>query len=399
MDRLEPEYADGSRWIIDASQVWTEQPYVDLTFQVHQAAGGLTGAYKYAYTYTRTAIQRIEGNPSSNSPTVNPSTQSVTVTVIGSSDAQVDEINIYRTLAGGATTMYKVDTIPDPGDGVSVTYKDVHSDNDITTLLDFNNTIPPRAKYLGLHKDRVFYANCPFEENGGSLVMWSKSGNGEAVPTLNYQYFDKADGEEITGVASLSDYFIVFKSSKIGILAGELDVKSQLWYLSRGIGCISNWTIIAFEDKIMFLSEEGWKATDGKNIWDLSSKINRLVGDGYFISSEGENYSAVYYPEKEQFQFLANHSTLTNYVFVGHLLMPLLLEGSGASELETGNIVGWSYHQYASDELTCLGTYTNSSGITKLIAGASDGFVYELDSGNTDDGAYIATSLKTDWLS
>ena len=93
-----------------------------------------------------------------------------------------------------------------------------------------------------------------------------------------------------------------------------------------------------------------------------------------------------------------NHSSLTNYVFVGHFLVPLLLEGRGASELETGNIVGWSYHDYANDELTCLGTYTNSSGITKLIAGASDGFVYELDSGTDDDGSNIATSLITDWL-
>jgi len=166
---------------------------------------------------------------------------------------------------------------------------------------------------------------------------------------------------------------------------------------------------LPFEDKIVFLSEEGWKATDGKNIWSLSTQMNGLISDGYFttgsytdadevVREKGEDWSAVYYPENEQFQFLTNNDDLANYVFVGHFLVPLLLEERGVSELETGNLVGWTRHQYDSHELTCLGTYTNTSGITKIIAGASDGFVYELDYGTDDDSDNIATLLVTDWL-
>ena len=42
---------------------------------------------------------------------------------------------------------------------------------------------------------------------------------------------------------------------------------------------------------------------------------------------------------------------------------------------------------------------TLSNGITRVIAGASDGFVYLLDSGTDDDGEVITTKLQTDWLS
>jgi len=80
-------------------------------------------------------------------------------------------------------------------------------------------------------------------------------------------------------------------------------------------------------------------------------------------------------------------------------LVPLILKPTGVSELVKQNIIGWTYHEYDYDELTCMGNYTDSDGITRVIAGASDGFVYLLDSGTDDDGENITTRLRTDWLS
>ena len=84
---------------------------------------------------------------------------------------------------------------------------------------------------------------------------------------------------------------------------------------------------------------------------------------------------------------------------MGHFLVPLLLKPTGISELVKQNIMGWTYHEYDYDELTCIGNYTDSNGITRVIAGASNGFVYLLDSGATDNGENITTRLQTDWLS
>jgi hypothetical protein len=342
----------------------------------------------------RNGFLPMESNPSDPCATVSPSGQGVNVTYIASSDAQVDNIIIYRTKTAG-TVYYK---LYETGTNTGATYKDTYADTELGVEVEVDNNVPPKATYLTLHKDRVFYLNCPEEDEGDSLVMWSKSGLGEQVPSANYQYFDKDDGEAITGGASLGDYLLVFKRNKIGILAGELDAESELWYLDHGIGCISGHTILPFKDKIVFLSEEGWKATDGKNIWSLSTAIDGLVADGRFVKAEKDNWSSVYYPEKEQFMSLVNHSSLQDRIYIGHFLVPLLLEGMGADELKIGELVSWTYHQYDNDELTCLGTYTDTSGLTKVIAGGADGIVYELDSGTQDDSSNIECNLQTDWL-
>ena len=394
LDKVPPGYLNGRvKWEIDTSEDWTEVPGQDIIFQIYLTTTGLAATYYYCYTYKRTDWLETESNPSDISVAVTPATQDVDVGVVASADtSQVDKIILYRTLAGETTPFYKQGEYAN----TTATITDSVSDDGLTTLWDETNTVPPKATFIKLHGDRIFYANCPDEDEGGSLVMWSKSGNGEVVPSVNYQYFDKDDGEDITGVASIGDNLIVFKPNKIGILNAETP---ELWYLGFGIGCIAPWAILTFKDKVIFLSEEGWKATDGKDIWDLSENINGLVEDGYLTINEKENYSVAYYPEKEHFQFLINHSTEDPKVVVGHFLVPLLLKPTGISELVKQNIMGWTYHEYDYDELTCVGNYTDSDGITRIIAGASDGFVYLLDSGVDDDGEDITTRLRTDWLS
>ena len=392
LDKVPTGYSGGIRWDINTSEVWSEVTGQDIIFEIYLVTGGLSATYYYRYTYKRTGWLEIEGNPSDASDSVTPSSQDVDVGVVASTDPQVDKIFLYRTLENETTPFYKQGEYAN----TTATITDSVSDNGLSTLWKENNNVPPKATFIKLHKDRIFYANCPDEDEGKSLVMWSKSGNGEAVPSANFQYFDRNDGEEITGTASLGTFFFVFKPNKIGVLDTEVP---EIWYLGHGVGCVAPWAILTFKDKIVFLSEEGWKATDGSDIWDLSENISGLLEDGYVTINERENYSVAFYPEKEHFQFLINHSTLDPRVIVGHFLVPLILKPTGISELVKQNIIGWTYHEYDYHELTCISNYTDSDGITQIIAGASDGFVYLLDSGTDDDGSNITTKLRTDWLS
>ena len=396
-DCLDPSYTDGSRWIISDAEKWTEKPGSDLIFGLYQTTGGIPGDYIYRYTYKRAAFNSFEGNPSEPCATVSPTAgYAVNVDVVASTDAQIDKILIYRTFNGLEDFYLLVEL-----ENVTQTYFDDKADDDLTLDLEYSHYMPPKATYIELHKDRIFYANCPDEDNGGSLVKWSKIGEGESISLTNYQYFDKDDGEDITGVASITDFFLVFKRNKIGVLAGDLESTAELWYLSKGIGCIAPWSIIPFGDKVIFLSEEGWKATDGSQIYSISDKINNVINEGYITKNEKDNYFGVYYPEKEQMHFLCNHSTLTPRVFIGHNLAPLLLTWQsifGISEGSIGSMVGWTYHQYDYHTLTCLGTYTDDDGIQRVVAGNDGGLVYLLDSGTADESTNINVSLKTDWL-
>lgn len=362
------------------------------------SAVGITGKYRYVYCYQRTTPNLLIGNPSPVSDEITVTDKKINVTTAYSSDPQVDKIVIYRTvnLLGAnadSTKFYKVteinNTDPPP------VFEDANSDNALTTLYETDNDKPPKAKFICLHKDYIFYANCPDIEAGKALIVWSKRGRGEAVPALNYQYFDRVDGEEITGIASVGDYLLVFKRNKIAVLEGEFQ---NLYTLAYGVGNIAPWAILQFEDKVIFLSEEGWKACDGRNIYNLSSSIEGLVRDQYVTIDEQANYSAIYYPQRHQFQYLINHSLLTPMVVVGHFLVPLLFIDKGIPEQKSENLVGWTYHTYGNHLLTCLGYYTDSRGLLKIIAGTSAGFVYLLDTGDNDDTYNIDYKMSTGWL-
>ena len=270
---------------------------------------------------------------------------------------------------------------------------DTKLDNELTVLATNDNTPPPKAKFITLHKDRMFYANCPDEENGASLFMFSAPSAPERVPSTNYQYFDKADGNPITGIASLPDYLVVFKKNKIAVMEGDF----EQWYtISNGIGCIAPWAIVPIGGLVYFISEEGWKATDGRKVINIGKKLQAISRAQYLTSSAAEDYTAIYYPEKYQLQFNLYHATYNNFVLVAHLLESLY-QDAGEEIVAGSNFIGYTYHEYDNHVFTTLGTYTDATGIPRPIAGSSTGYVYKLDYGTQDAGNNIAISMSTGW--
>src|SRR4030067_2918955 len=358
------------------------------------ALTGLTGTYKYVYAYKRSYPLEFIGNYSAASASTGLLTnQSVAVTYVGSLDPQVDTIVIYRTLdttAGETDTIFYKVTEVDNADG---SYDDNANDNDLTTLAENNNTAPPKAKFICLHKDRMIYANCPDENYGKSLFMFSKVGSPEAVPSSNYQYFDRDDGGEITGIASLPDYLLIFKKNKIAVMEGDF----EQWYtISNGIGSISGYALIELPDRVIFIAEEGIKATDGRTVYDIGKTLRPLVVSKYFTLSNGLEYTAMYYPEKKQIQLMLYSATLTRYVIVGHLLDALYRESN--PEYSTGEMtIAWTYHNYSNHTFRTLGKYTDTDGMTRLIAGSHTGYVYLLDHGTDDDTYDIEMEVQLGW--
>lgn len=363
-------------------------------------AGALTGKYKYVYCYYRTTHKSFMGNPSPESAEITVTSRHVHIPVVASTDAQVDKIVLYRTFnlfgdGADSSQFWKVGEYTN----TTATLNDELADSGLGAEVEYDNTVPPVAKFVCLHKDRVFYLNCPSEEDGGSLIRWSKIGKGDSAPSTNYQYFDRTDGtgEEITGGASFGDYQVVFKRNKLGVLEGDF---SNFRVVDYGIGCIAPWAILTLEDKVIFLSEEGWKAFDGVSIYDISSKINSFLAQGGYITlSEKENYSVAYYPLRKQFQFLLNTSVAQPpMITVGSFLVPLLYIDKGIDEQKSENIVSWTYHRYPNHTITTLGAYTDTNGISRIIAGTSAGYIYLLDTGATDGTHNIECNLQTGWL-
>ena len=362
-------------------------------------AGTLSGKYKYKYCYKRTS-PTLTGNPSPESDEITVASKIIDVGVVASTDSKVDKIVIYRTYNYTISdvdpdTYYKVAEIAN----TTGTYNDQTDDADLGAELELNNGVPPKAKFVIVYKDRVFYANCPDETDGKSLVVYSKMGIGEAVPSDNYEYFDRGDGEAITGMAALPNFLVVFKRNKFAVIVGDFEAKIEI-APTYDIGNIAPWAILQFEDKIIFLSEKGWFAFDGETLYPISEKINLLIESGYISIDQAENYSAAAYSAREQFYYLCNHSAMVKRVFVGHFIIPLLYldKGLPVSEQKSENIISWTYHQYDSHDLTCMARFTAINGTVRIMAGTSTGDIFELDKGSLDDTSPINFSFETSWF-
>jgi len=356
-------------------------------------ADGPMGTYRYKYTYYKSGAPVCESNGSPASSSVlniyAGNNYNILVPHVASTDPQVDQIRIYRSVdetVEAYDTWYLVAAIAN----TTGTYSDILPDASLGAVLETTHTKPPIATYITLHKNRMIYANCPTITDGNSVFMYSEVGQPEYCPSGNYQYFDRSDGDEITGAASLGDYLIIFKKKKVAIMEGSF---SEWYTLSPNVGCVAPWAIIKFIDRVMFLSEEGWKITDGKEIFDVSKKLSTIIQGGYISWDNNLWYSAAYYPVRKQFLYLLGAN---NMVMVGHS-MSLLYQDSQEDNTVDAQYIGWTYHVYPNQSLSCLGTYTDSMGITRIVAGDYSGHIYQLDDGTTDDGYDIPYQIETGW--
>ena len=360
-------------------------------------SGTLTGTYAYVYVYYSSTFN-TRGNPSPVSATISPSGQGIKVTYVESSDPQVGKIEIYRTFSleegEEPSKFYLVDVV----DNESGYIEDNTPDSDLGSEVSWDYYVPSKAKYVAIYKNRMFYANIAGDSYGESLVMYSEINNPDAIAENNYEYFDRGDGEEITGIASLPDYLVIFKPSKFFMISGDFDLK-RLVSSKYDIGCIAPYAIIQLEDKIVFLSKQGWFSFDGENLVNISKTIaDKLIKDGYISESKMTKWSGVYYPAKNQIRFLATPSGLDKYIFVGTFLLPFLNIAEPLSIFNFPVYVSWTKFSFPNHSLTCLANYVDSSKETRTIAGASDGYVYLLDSGTTDDESDIEISVESGWF-
>jgi len=364
---------------------------------------GLTGLFAYAYAFKRSDEELIGNYKSSMDATdtedqkILISNSSVNISYTKSADTKVDKIVIYRTLNlinedNETTQYYKVTEVSN----ATSTYEDDTPDNDLTTLASSSNTLPPKATYVAIHKDRIFYLNCPDEDDGGSLFMFSKSGKSEACPSSNYQYFDKQDGEDITGGASIGDYFVIFKRNKMAVMEGSFEE----WYtVSYTIGCIAPKSIIVVGNVVYFLSEEGWKSFDGVNLMDISTKMQYAVDQGYLDTTTGTEIHGAYSTPKKKFVWISDKSG-SRYGYVAHSLERLRQDVSQGEA--PGLLFGWTVYEYDFDDtdyFTTIASYKDGSGVTQLAAGTSKGFIYKLDNTEQDNARNYTFTIETGWSS
>jgi hypothetical protein len=273
----------------DGTTVWAfgiQQPN-DAHWSIAASGGGSNlpaGDYNVVIAYYNSDTGHTGPESAHKSVTI-AAGQQITVTLptaLQINDAQVDFVKIfieqadvknefYLAVAGTtpaitATNGWAVGT-------VSVAFDATQTEISAFRILspDVNNNYPPPSgtKYLANHRSRMFAAT-------NSAIYWSAVDAPESFNTTDHTLpVGEEDGENITGLAVLSDSLIIFKRNAIYALVGEAPENWEIVLVDKTVGCVSYSSIGYFNNTLFWMSLRGpqmWAGVDS-GIVDITTEL------------------------------------------------------------------------------------------------------------------------------
>ena len=247
-----------------------------------------------------------------------------------------------------------------------------------------NVTSAPKAKYIESYRNRLYLGYC---DVGGtdhpSRVYYSSlpasDGSISWDTTNDWFYVETQDGDCITALAKNKTYLLIFKENSMFRYDGTYS-QTNLRPVSWKLGTVSQESVVLDENLILFYSRKGVAMSLGGEPKIISRPIQPLIDrvDQSSLSNICAGISGDYY-----------------YCYVGDLTSAL--EGDSAALKKVMlvyniNTNSWTYWALA-DEPTAFGNYT-SSGANLLSFGDSNGEIFTMNSGSTDDGTAISTEIE-----
>lgn len=249
-------------------------PFGDSGFGAGGSVGGsltsgVTGIFTLAYGYVN------------DRGYYGPASQGITVVIDGSTKNSasysgltymanygISYIALYRTSNGGVD-LAGTTLIPIANVVAGATFTDTGFP--LTDLLASDAlffTLAP--KYLEIYNNQLFM--------GGfsgflSTVFWSDIGEPESIqPDFNAE-FRTNDGDKVTGLKTYNGSLIVSKNLSFHRVTGDDPSNFLLQEISDQYGCLSNRTLIVYEDTIWFLDSKGIVEYNGANIKIISNEV------------------------------------------------------------------------------------------------------------------------------
>ena len=197
-------------------------------------------------------------------------------------------------------------------------------------------------------------------------------------------------GGVITGLVVFRQQLIVFTERNIQQLQGNTVADFTLQPITKDIGCIEGDTIQEIGGDIIFLGPDGLRLLSAtERIGDfglaaVSKPIQKNITD--FIAAN-TSYTSTVIREKSQYRLLGYNNNITQENAQGIIATQFAEQGgAGTGFAETRGI-----RAYVSD--------SNYNDTTEVVLFANnDGYLYQMESGNSFDGSTIKTTFATPHL-
>lgn len=348
------------------------------------AAGVLSGLYQYMVTYVRGGTYGAESNASSASTALSVSSKQIDLTSIPtSSDGQVTARNIYRTASNGGTYYY----LTQIANNTATTYTDNTADTSLDTTRKapqstesgaLDHSVPPAARYAALYKNRIWLGI-----HNTRTLRFSDLDNPDYFPAAYSISLPTNDADTIQGMVSLYDSLYVWTQDSIQVITGGYNTTGFSRNKVTGAhGCIAGESITSTGQFVFYLAEDGVYVFNGETPELISLQIsptldsisiaNRQAAVGaYFASPATSNTS----------------SPMQQY----WLTIP------GAGKVFIYDLVKQYWTVY-SMTMNTLGTFEDATSDKTVLLGGNATYVWQMDSGLTDDGTAISWYWKSPWV-
>lgn len=236
------------------------------------------GIYQYCYTYYN-SLDGTESKPSPYSSEIEVNSESINISIVASTDPQVDKIRLYR-LGGNLTTMSLVEEL----DNATTTYVDELGDTNIAgdvLASDSYGQAPAELKYLTSHNAMFFGAV-------GDKLRFTEIAYVDAWSAYNFIDFDTT----ITGLGATQNGLLVFTRYATYIVTGTSPETLSKYLLNNFHGCVSHKTIKYANGTLIWLSATSICTSTGGQLQDISiGKLGKLS----LTSPIAEVNNSIYY--------------------------------------------------------------------------------------------------------
>lgn len=221
-------------------------------------------------------------------------------------------------------------------------------------------------------KDESLIFTAPFSDNDTSVA----SGAG----VINV-------GGKITALKVFREQLIIFCEQSIKRLVGNTAADYQLQPITENLGCAASDTVQEVGGDLMFLGPDGLRflsATDRIGDFNLAVASKPIQKELVDLLDVFSSFTSVVIKSKSQYRLFGYSPTITQSSSKGILGTQLDQEGINWAELAGIKCYAADSDFYQQEEL--------------VVFSNADGFVYEMEQGNTFDGNIIVSTFATPFV-
>ena len=240
------------------------------------------------------------------------------------------------------------------------------------------------ASYVTYHKNQMFFAKgdlltftSPYTDSDFNVA------NGSGVIAI---------GGLITGIIPFREALIIFTDKTISQLVGNTVQDFVLQPVTTRVGCVAPDTIQEIGGDVIFLGPEGLRlfgATDRVGDFNMGVVSKPIQAETTSLIQASSSFSSCVIKQKSQYRVFGYKSSGESTANAKGILGTQMV-GDNTSDISWAETIGIKAYVADSD-------YENQT--ETVVFAHDDGYVYQMENGNSFDGVNIIASFATPFVS